>query len=60
MTVEDGADVMDIEGEDQIVHTLKLALVDRKGQIRAYYVGTEPELEAELIPDVRRLLAEGP
>ncbi|MCZ6635035.1 MAG: SCO family protein [bacterium] len=60
VTVEDGADVMDIEGEDQIVHTLKLALVDRKGQIRAYYVGTEPELEAELIPDVRRLLAEEP
>lgn len=58
VTVEDGADVMDIDGEDQVVHTLRLALVDREGRIRAYYVGTDPELEGDLLPDVEKLLRE--
>jgi len=44
---------------DQIMHSLRFALVDRKGQVRAYYDGTDPELAEKLLPDVKALLREG-
>lgn len=47
------------EGTDQIMHSLRFALVDRKGRVRAYYDGTDAELADRLLPDVRRLLQEG-
>ena len=30
------------EGTDQIMHSLRFALVDKKGRVRAYYDGTDP------------------
>ena len=58
MVVEDGADVEAVEEYAQILHSLRVALVDRKGQVRAYYNGADPELADDLLPDVERLLRE--
>lgn len=46
------------EGTDQIMHSLRFALVDRKGRVRAYYDGTDPGLVKKLLPDLRMLLKE--
>ncbi len=46
------------EGTDQIMHSLRFALVDRKGRVRAYYNGADPDLADRLLPDVRTLLEE--
>jgi len=43
----------------QILHTLRFALVDKVGQVRGYYDGTDPGLTEELVPALRRLLSEG-
>ena len=51
--------VEDDPKSDQIMHSLRFALVDRKGQVRAYYDGTDPELADKLLPDVKALLKEG-
>jgi protein SCO1/2 len=46
------------EASDQIMHSLRFALVDRKGQVRAYYTGSDSDLADRLVPDVKRLLQE--
>lgn len=46
------------EGTDQIMHSLRFALVDRKGRVRAYYDGTDPGLSKKLLPDMKMLLKE--
>ena len=46
------------EMSDQIMHSLRFALVDRKGQVRAYYTGTDSDLIDQLLPDVKKLLQE--
>lgn len=46
------------EGTDQIMHSLRFALVDRKGRVRAYYDGTDPGMAKKLLPDLRMLLKE--
>ncbi len=45
-------------GTDQIMHSLRFALVDRKGRVRAYYDGTDPGLPKKLLPELRMLLNE--
>ena len=46
------------EGTDQIMHSLRYALVDKKGRVRAYYDGTDPGLPKKLLPDLMVLLKE--
>ncbi len=46
------------EGTDQIMHSLRFALVDRQGRVRAYYDGTDPGLAKKLLPDMKMLLKE--
>jgi protein SCO1/2 len=46
------------EGTDQIMHSLRFALVDKKGRVRAYYDGTDPVLAKKLLPDLMMLLKE--
>jgi protein SCO1/2 len=45
-------------GTDQIMHSLRFALVDKKGRVRAYYDGTDPGLPRKLLPELRMLLKE--
>lgn len=40
------------------VHSTRMVLVDRRGQIRGYYDATEPEAITKLIADTRQLLRE--
>jgi protein SCO1/2 len=40
------------------IHSGSFSLVDRRGQIRGYYKGTEKEAVSKLIKDIRRLLNE--
>lgn len=47
------------DASDQIMHSLRFALVDRRGQVRAYYTGTDTDLLDQLLPDVKKLLKEG-
>ena len=42
---------------EPITHSTRLALVDRDGEIRGYYSGTETEAIARLSDDVRAVLA---
>lgn len=42
----------------EIVHSTKLALVDRRGVIRGYYDGVSAETKAELLDDIRVLRRE--
>jgi protein SCO1/2 len=46
------------EGTDQIMHSLRFALVDKKGRVRAYFDGTDPGLPKKLLPELRMLLKE--
>ncbi len=46
------------DGSDQIMHSLRFALVDRKGRVRAYYDGMDPDLPKKLLPELRALLRE--
>lgn len=46
------------DGTHQIEHSLKFAVVDRRGRIRAYLDGTSERLISDAQPIVRRLLAE--
>jgi len=41
------------------IHSGSFSLIDRNGQIRGYYKGTEEESVDKLIRDIRRLLEEG-
>jgi protein SCO1/2 len=42
----------------KMLHSTKVALVDGRGQVRAYYNGTEADLLARVLPDVGDLLRE--
>ena len=46
-------------GDELIVHSPKLVLVDGRGNIRGYYDGLEPEDVEQLAKDARRLASEG-
>ncbi len=46
------------ETSDQIVHSLRFALIDPRGNVRAYYDGTDPDLSEKLLPAVNALLRE--
>jgi cytochrome oxidase Cu insertion factor (SCO1/SenC/PrrC family) len=41
-----------------ILHSERFALVDKKGRIRAFYTGTEPESKGKLLTDIGDLLRE--
>jgi protein SCO1/2 len=43
---------------EPIAHSTRFALIDREGQIRAYYDGTDPEEVARIDLDARLLLVE--
>ena len=42
------------------VHSTRMVLVDRHGQIRGYYDATEPEAITKLLADTNHLLREQP
>lgn len=44
--------------ENPVIHSTKLALVDRAGNIRAYYDGADDTNTKQILYDVRRLLRE--
>ena len=52
------ADVTASDGPHEIMHSLRFALVDRRGRTRAYLDGESKSLLTDLRPMVRRLLAE--
>jgi cytochrome oxidase Cu insertion factor (SCO1/SenC/PrrC family) len=55
LAVSDGSDVQGIP-----VHSTRMVLVDRHGQIRGYYNATEPEAVTKLLADTNHLLREQP
>jgi len=50
--------VSEDEDSDQIMHSLRFALVDQSGTVRAYYDGTDPNVAGKVLPDVGALLRE--
>ena len=42
------------------VHSTRMVLVDRQGQIRGYYDATDPETITKLVADTHHLLREQP
>lgn len=42
----------------KMLHSTKVALIDGRGQVRAYYNGTDEDLLARVLPDVGSLLRE--
>ena len=55
LAVSDGRDAQGIP-----VHSTRIVLVDRHGQIRGYYDATEPEAITKLLADTNHLLREQP
>jgi len=55
LAVSDGRDAQGIP-----VHSTRMVLVDRHGQIRGYYDTTEPEAITKLLADTNHLLREEP
>jgi protein SCO1/2 len=55
LAVSDGSDPQGIP-----VHSTRIVLVDRHGQIRGYYDATEPEAITKLLADTNHLLREQP
>ena len=55
LAVADGSDQMGMP-----VHSTRIVLVDRRGQIRGYYDGTAADAVTKLIADARHLLREQP
>jgi cytochrome oxidase Cu insertion factor (SCO1/SenC/PrrC family) len=55
LAVSDGG-----ETEGNPVHSTRLVLVDRHGQIRGYYEGTEADAMTKLLADTNHLLREQP
>jgi protein SCO1/2 len=55
LAVSDGGDAQGIP-----VHSTRMVLVDRRGQIRGYYDATEPEAITKLLADTNHLLREQP
>jgi protein SCO1/2 len=46
------------DGSREMVHSTKIALVDRNGVIRAYYEGANGDESQQMLRDIRRLLRE--
>ena len=55
LAVSDGSDAQGIP-----VHSTRMVLVDRHGEIRGYYDATEPEAVTKLVADTNHLLREQP
>ena len=55
LAVSDGSDALGLP-----VHSTRMVLVDRHGQIRGYYDATEPEAITKLLADTNHLLREQP
>jgi protein SCO1 len=55
LAVSDGSDAQGLP-----VHSTRMALVDRHGQIRGYYDATEPDAITKLLADTSHLLREQP
>ena len=55
LAVSDGSDAQGIP-----VHSTRMVLVDRHGQIRGYYDATEPDAVTKLLADTNHLLREQP
>lgn len=55
LAVSDGADAQGLP-----VHSTRMVLVDRRGQIRGYYDATEPDAITKLVADTNHLLREQP
>ncbi len=55
LAVSDGSDAQGVP-----VHSTRMVLVDRHGQIRGYYDATEPEAVTKLLADTNHLLREQP
>ena len=55
LAISDGRDAQGIP-----VHSTRVVLVDRHGQIRGYYDATEPEAVTKLLADTNHLLREQP
>jgi protein SCO1/2 len=55
LAVSDGSDARGIP-----VHSTRIVLVDRHGQIRGYYDATDPEAVTKLLADTNHLLREQP
>ena len=55
LAVSDGSDAQGIP-----VHSTRIVLVERHGQIRGYYDATEPEAITKLLADTNHLLREQP
>jgi cytochrome oxidase Cu insertion factor (SCO1/SenC/PrrC family) len=52
--------VSDTGEAEMPVHSTRMVLVDRRGQIRGYYEATEPDAMTKLIADTNHLLREQP
>ena len=48
------------EAQGLPVHSTRMVLVDRRGQIRGYYDATEPDAITKLVADTNHLLREQP
>jgi protein SCO1/2 len=46
------------DGSQEMVHSTKIALVDKNGVIRAYYEGAAGDESQQILRDIRRLLRE--
>ena len=55
LAVSDGSDAQGLP-----VHSTRMVLVDRHGQIRGYYDATEPDAITKLVADTTHLLREQP
>jgi protein SCO1/2 len=55
LAVSDGSDAQRLP-----VHSIRMVLVDRRGQIRGYYDATEPEAITKVLADTNHLLREQP
>ncbi len=55
LAISDGSDAEGIP-----VHSTRMVLVDRQGQIRGYYEGTEADAMTKLLADTNHLLREQP
>jgi len=45
-------------GMEDVLHSSKFVLLDRKSRIRGYYDGEDPKIVEQLAADIRRLLKE--
>jgi cytochrome oxidase Cu insertion factor (SCO1/SenC/PrrC family) len=50
--------VIPAKGDQPIIHSEYIVIIDRAGRIRAAHVGVDPESKPLILRDVRKLLAE--